>query len=272
MKRLVKLASVQTDPKIGAITGNLDVIVERIAAARADLVVFPECALSGYGFASRAEAARSAVRADGKELARVAAACRDARSHAIVGFVESDGARLFNSAALVSGAGVAGVYRKMHLPFIGLDRFADPGDKGFVVFDTPVGRVGIVICYDLSFPEAARVLKLGGAQLICVPTNWPMAAKVSCEHAPFVRAQENHVAVLTCDRVGEESGFRFRGGSRIVDCDGKQLAVAGESEETITAEVDLAASDANRVINVPGEYELDRIGHRRPEWYRSIVG
>ncbi len=266
-----KIAVVQTDPKLGDIAANQGAIVAGIRDAGADLVVFPECALSGYGFESRAEAARSAVAEDGAEIARMAEACRAARCLAIVGFVERDGERLFNSAALVAGDGVVGVYRKMHLPFIGLDRFADRGDRGFPVFATPVGRIGILICYDLSFPEAARVLKLSGAQVICVPTNWPMAAAVSSEHAPFVRAQENHVAIVTADRVGEEAGFLFRGCSRIVDSAGKELACAGAGRETIRAELDLAASDANRVVYQRGEYELDRIAHRRPEWYRKIT-
>jgi predicted amidohydrolase len=268
----MRVAVVQTDPALGDVARNLARIVEGIRGARADLVVFPECALTGYSFESKPEGLRVAEPARGPSMERIAAACRDARAHAVVGFLERDGARLFNAAALVGPGGPVGVYRKMHLPFLGIDRFADPGDLGFPVFETPLGRIGVQICYDGSFPEASRAQKLSGAQLIVLPTNWPEAAEVSCRHAPMVRAQENHVNLVTADRVGSEAGVRFIGGSRICDFAGRVLAEAGAGEETIAAELDLAAADRNRVVNVPGRYELDRIADRRPEFYGRLTG
>jgi predicted amidohydrolase len=267
----VRAAAVQLAPALGDVAANRARIACAIASTRADLVVFPECALSGYGFDSKDAAWPSAETVPGPSTEAWAAACKAAGRRTIVGLLERDGDRLFNAAVLVGPAGVEGVYRKTHLPWLGVDRFTTPGDLGFPVFETPVGRIGILVCYDLSFPEAARCLKLGGAQLVCVPTNWPMAAQVSCVHAPPVRAQENHLHLLTCDRVGEEAGFRFRGGSSITDFDGRVLAVAGDAEETILADLDLAGADHNRVVNVPGLYELDRIAHRRPEIYGRIT-
>jgi predicted amidohydrolase len=162
-------------------------------------------------------------------------------------------------------------YRKLHLPFLGCDRFAAPGDLPLAVADTPLGRIGLSICYDGSFPESARVLKLRGAQLIVLPTNWPEAATISRAYQSIVRAFENHVHYAACNRVGSEGGFRFPGDSKIVDCTGRVVAQSGDGEALLLAELDLPAADVNRIVNVPGKYELDRIAHRRPEHYGAIV-
>jgi predicted amidohydrolase len=267
----MKVASVQTDPKLGDLRRNLETILRGIREARADLVVFPECALSGYGFDSRRDGVRAAEPLPGPASTAIQAACRESGSRVVFGLLERAGKRLFNSAALVGPRGIAGVYRKAHLPFLGVDRFTDKGDLGFPVFRTPLGRIGMLICYDGSFPEAPRALKLGGAQLICLPTNWPEAAEVSACHSPMVRAQENHVHFVTCNRVGREAGFSFRGESRICDYSGRVLAVAGRRQGTIRADLDLRAADRNRVVYSKGRYELDRIGHRRPELYGALT-
>ncbi|MAG56199.1 MAG: hypothetical protein CMJ83_07915 [Planctomycetes bacterium] len=266
----LRISVVQTDPKLGATAGNLDTMVAAVESADAELVVFPECALSGYGFASKDEAWPFAELVPGPATERLVDASKRTGRWSIAGMLERDGDDLFNAAVLMGPDGVAGVYRKNHLPFLGVDRFVTQGNHGFPVFDTPLGKIGILICFDLSFPEAARCLKLGGAQVICVPTNWPMAAAVSCEHAPPVRAQENHVWIVTADRVGEESGFAFRGRSRICDPDGHVIVQAGDGLEVITADVDPAVANENRTVIVPGEYELDRMGQRRPEYYAAI--
>lgn len=267
----IRVTAVQTNPRLGQVSKNLDRIIRGILEAKTQLVVFPECALQGYAFDSKDEAMKLAETVPGPSTEEIEAACRERGVWAIVGMLEREGDRLFNAAAVIGPHGIAGTYRKMHLPYLGVDRFAAPGDKGFPVFQTNLGRIGVLICYDLSFPEAARVLKLDGAQLVCVPTNWPMAAEISCNHSPMVRAQENHVNILTCNRVGEEGGFRFRGESRIVDFDGKVLAQAGADEATLSGELDMDAADQNRVVIIPGKYELDRLGHRRPDHYGRLT-
>lgn len=271
MSQQLRITVVQTDPKLGATGENLRGIVQAITAAPGRLVVFPECALSGYGFDTAEAGLAHAQTIPGPAVESVAEACRRAGTHAVFGLLERDGDRLFNSAALVGPGGLIGRYRKMHLPFLGIDRFAEKGDQGFPVFATPLGKIGVLICYDLSFPEAARSLKIGGAQVLVVPTNWPEAARVSCEHSPPVRAQENHIHVVTANRVGSEAGFSFRGGSSIHDCDGRLLARATRAEESITADLYPARADENRIVIVPGAYELDRVGHRRPEHYGALT-
>ena len=270
----MRVAAVQMDVRIFEKDYNLAGILtklEEASRAGAKLVVFPECALTGYCFRSLEEAWPLAEAVPGpatEELARVA---KRLDCTAVVGLLERDGDRLFNAAAVVTAAGVLGVYRKIHLPSLGLDRFSTPGDKPFPVFDTPHGRIGVNICFDCSLPESGRVLKLKGAQLLAIPTNWPVGSD-TWQHTPEVRAIENHFHVIAANRVGEERGFRFAGHSKIVDCGGQVIAEAGEAEETILyAALDVAAADHNRVVRVPGEWEFDRLAARRPEMYGPIT-
>ncbi len=277
----MRIAICQTDPVLADVDRNRETILERIAATSGDLVVFPECALSGYGFDSRADALVCAETCPGPTTERISAQlARQGRrgTTVVLGMLEralgvkGSSPRLFNTAVLVAASGVVGIYRKAHLLHLGVDRFDDPGDVGLPVFTLGEGRVGLQICFDFSFPEASRVQKLRGAQLLCVPTNWPEKAEVSCDFTPRVRAQENHVFVATCDRVGEEAGFRFRGRSRVIDCDGRVIAEASATEcDTLDVEVDLRRADANRVVYEAGRYELDRIGSRRVDLYREIA-
>jgi predicted amidohydrolase len=270
----MKVAAVQMDVKIFEKESNLACIVakmEEAARAGAKLIVFPECALTGYCFTSREEAWPLAETVPGPSTEKLAAAAKSLGVTAIVGMLEREGKTLYNSAAVVDPQGVLGAYRKMHLPCLGIDWFNAVGDKPFPVFGTSHGRVGVNICYDCSFPEAGRVVKLNGAQLLAIPTNWPLGSD-SWAHTPKVRATENHLHVIASDRVGEERGFRFSGHSQIVDFMGKVHAEAGETEETILyAELDLAAADQNRVVRVPGKWEFDRIAARRPEMYKALT-
>jgi len=270
----MKVAVVQMDVKILEKQRNLEKVLdgfESAARAGAGIVVFPECALTGYCFASKEEAEPVSEPVPGPSTEKLWAAATSLDCTAVVGLLERDGERIFNAAAVVTPHGIAGTFRKLHFPYLGIDRFLDPGDKPFPVFETAQGKIGINICFDCSLPEPGRVLKLKGAQLLAIPTNWPMGSDV-WQHTPRVRAAENHFHVLAADRVGEERGVRFAGHSQIVDFMGKLLAEAGETEETILmADLDLAAADCNRVVRVPGQWEFDRIAARRPEMYGPIT-
>jgi 5-aminopentanamidase len=262
------------DVKILDTKGNLEKMTAAlVAAARAGarLVVFPECALSGYCFGSREEAWPASETVPGPSTERLAALARRLGTSAVVGLLERSGERLYNSAAVITPAGILGTHRKVHLLCLGIDRYDTPGDTPFPVFETTGGKTGINICYDCSFPESGRMVKLQGAQVLAIPTNWPVESD-SWQYTPKVRATENHLHVIAADRVGEERGFRFAGHSQIVNCLGEVLAEAGDAEETILyGELDLAAADSNRVVRVPGQYEFDRIAARRPEMYTLLT-
>ena len=268
------IACVQMDCSLGQPSANRDKIIERMRAAAerdAQLAIFPECALTGYAFESLEEATPFAEGLDGPSAQALAGVCRETGVYAAAGFIESDGGKFYNSVMLVGPDGVVGSYRKVHLPFLGVDRFLSPGDRAFRVFDLPFGKVGLNICYDISFPESARVLKLMGAQLIVLPTNWPPGAWRSPEFVVNARALENHLFYAACNRVGTERGWQFIGRSKVVDCNGDTLTEAGaEAEELLMVEMDLPEANNNRIVNVPGAYEIDRLADRRPEMYRLI--
>jgi predicted amidohydrolase len=269
----MRIAAVQMDVSIGRTEQNLQNIVARMkeaAASKADLAIFPECSLQGYCYRDREEAWAVAEEISGPVCARLAEEAKKLGCTAVIGFLERQGEDLFNSALVVGSRGIAGVHRKIHLLHLGVDRFNTLGDIPFPLFQVGDCNFGINICFDCSFPEASRTVKLKGAQLLAIPTNWPITSD-SWALLPKVRAIENHIFVVAADRVGEERGFTFAGHSQIIDCEGHTLAEAGETEETILfAEIDPALADQNRVIKVPGEYEFDRIASRRPEMYEAI--
>ena len=268
------IACVQMDCLLGQSSVNREKIVSWIRKAAecdAKLVAFPECALTGYAFDSLEEAAPLAESLEGPSSQAIAAACRETGIYAVTGFIESAGNKFYNSAMLVGPEGVVGSYRKTHLPFLGVDRFLTPGDRPFEVFELPFGRVGLNICYDISFPEPARVLKLLGAELILLVTNWPPGAWRSPEFLVNARALENHLFYAAANRVGNERGWQFIGRSKVVDCNGDSLDEAGaETEEMVLVSIDLQEANQNRIVNVPGSYELDRLADRRPELYERI--
>ncbi len=270
-----KIAGVQTDCRLADVEHNLATVragLRQAAAGGARLVVFPECALTGYGFKSLDEARPFAQPLPGPASEALAADCRELNTFAVVGLLErGEGGKFYNSCLLVGPQGLVASYRKVHLPFLGVDRFLTLGDRPFAVHDLGGLRVGINICYDGSFPESARVLTLLGADLILLPTNWPTGAtSAACVLVP-ARALENHVYYAAVNRVGEERGYRFIGASRLVGPDGELLApVGGEGPEVLYGEVDPAFARAKRRVKVPGEYEVDRVNDRRPEMYGPL--
>jgi predicted amidohydrolase len=269
-----KIAVVQMDCAFAEKAKNLDAIRGRLQEAvsnGARLVIFPECALPGYCFESKPEAMPHAEPIPGPSTRLLADDCAKLNVWAVVGLLEKDGDRLFNACTLIGPAGIAATYRKVHLPFLGVDRFTTPGDQPFAVHDLGGLRIGMNICYDGSFPEAARCLMLLGADLIVLPTNWPTGAISTAKTLIPARALENHLYYAACNRIGTERGFRFIGMSRILGCTGEFLAVSENDEPTILyADIDPAkARDKHRVF-MPGKYELHRLRDRRPELYGAI--
>lgn len=268
----MRIACVQMDVTLGEKEANRSRIVahlDRLKGEGVDLAVFPEASLTGYCVDSREDAQRIAL-ADSEGLDVLKAACDRLDILAVVGYAERDGDVLYNSATLFEPGQAIRVYRKTHLPFLGLDRFVEAG-RELPVFETRWGRIGLLICYDLRPPEATRTLVLQGADLVVLPTNWPEGAETSAEFVAIARAVENRVFIVTCNRVGSENGFRFIGRSKIIHPAGKVLAAAADGEETIAADIDLTEARQKRVVMIPDRYEIDVIGARRPELY-GIVG
>lgn len=271
----MKIAGVQWAPKLGEVDSNLRAIMDyhrQARAAGAELTVFPECALTGYCFHSREEALPFAQSIPGPATRQMQQACRELGGAVIFGMLEGHGNRLFNALAFVSGDGVVGSYRKVHLPYLGIDMFTDYGDRPFAVQEYHGLRIGMNICYDGGFPESARCLTLLGADVIVLPTNWPPGAECAAEYTSNARAMENVVYYMAVNRVGTERDVTFIGGSRICDPLGKTIAAADATSETILyADIDVARARNKRLIRVPGKNEVDRIADRRPEMYGPLV-
>ncbi|MFO0953973.1 MAG: carbon-nitrogen hydrolase family protein [Isosphaeraceae bacterium] len=270
-----RVAGVQMEPILGKVEQNRQAILDRLAEASengARLVVFPECALTGYGFETREEALPFAEAADGPSAAIIREACEKLQVYAVYGFLESDRDRLFNACLLVGPDGKRAIYRKVHLPFLGVDRVTDPGDLPFAVHDAGGVKIGMHICYDGAFPEVGRVLTLLGAELLVLPTNWPTHSECAADHMIATRSMENVVYSMAVNRVGEERGFRFIGRSSITATNGTILAKGSDdAEEILYADIIPAVARRKRLIRVAGKHEVDRIADRRPGFYGPIV-
>ena len=245
-------------------------LLTQARAAGARLLVLPEACLGGY-LANLDGAADGppALALDGPELARV----RELAGDVVVclGLCElADGVR-YNTAVCLDGSGVLGVHRKVHQP-LSEDAWYAAGDS-FTAFDTPVGRIGMLICYDKAFPEAARSLALDGAQLIAVLSAWPAGRTNShpdlaqdrwtMRHDLFDRARalENQVVLVSANQSGTFGDLRFVGSAKVVGPGGEVLAATGVGEGLAVAEIDLAeALHAAR----RGMFHL---GDRRPDTY-----
>ena len=258
---------------------SIERIVSSARARGAELVVLPEAALGGYLYEPRAATYRApvgpppALDPDGPELAELA---RIAGPTVVcAGYTEAgEGGRLYASAVCVSGDGVLGRQRKVHLP--PGERAIYTAGQGFEAFDTPVGRLGMLVCYDKVFPEAARALAVDGAQIVASLAAWPVcrlrpAARArrdrQVEHFNLLdraRAVENQVVWVSANQTGRFGRLRFPGQAKVVDPDGRVLASTGLHTGTA-----LARMDARRVV-AAARGELSHLGDRAPDSYRPM--
>lgn len=269
----MRVACVQSNVVYNDPASNAASAVARLgllAAEGVDLVIFPECFLTGYCVDSLSDALQIAIPLDHPSLKSIVDACVRLGVHCVVGYAGLEGEDVYNCACLIEPNGKVSEYRKTHLPELGLDRFVKAGDA-LPVFDTALGRIAIAICFDLRPPEVVRCYALQGADLVVVPTNWPEGADFTPTHTIASRSHENRVFVAACNRVGTENGFRFIGRSGIWDVSGKLLSGATDGDEVIVADIDLAQAREKRIRTIPGKYEITVFESRRPELYDPIV-
>lgn len=275
MPQILTVAAAQIEPKILEKEANLAKIKDyarKAAGMGAELIVFPEAALSGYCFPNLDECMPVVEPIPGPSTIELAKLCKELNVYLVVGMLEQASGSIYNSAALIGPDVVVASYRKTHLPFLGIDRFVAHGKGPIAAHRTPVGNIGMHICYDATFPEVARTMSLLGADVLTLPTNWPEGRERMPGFVIHARALENHVFFVACDRVGEERGFRFIGRSKIISYTGDALAEASaDREEIITAQLDLEAARNKRVIYRPREFESELFGDRRPELYGTLT-
>lgn len=271
----MRVAGVQMDVVLGDIEGNLRRMTERVREAcanGAELVVFPECAVTGYCFDSREQALPYSQEIPGPAVETLARLAGELDCGIVFGLLERSEEQLFNAAVLVDGSGLLGSYRKVHLPWLGVDRYVDYGDRPFDIVTFRGVRLGLNICYDAGFPEPARCLALLGADVIVLPTNWPPGGSAASEYAINTRALENTIYYVAVDRIGVEKGCEFIGQSRICDPLGRTLAHAAHARDAIIyADVNPDLSRNKHLVRTPGTNEVNRIADRRPEMYGQIV-
>ncbi len=271
----MQIAAVQMDVKLGDVAANAKRMAEFIrhnASGGVQLSVFPECAATGYCFDSLEEGRAHGEALPGGSVEIIAAACRSSNSYAVYGTLEKTETDLYNAAVLVGPQGLIATYRKIHLPWLGIDKFTTYGDRPFEVHEFGGVRIGMNICYDSGFPESSRCLTLLGADLVVLPTNWPPGAECLAEHAIRTRAMENGIYYLAVNRVGEERGTTFIGRSSICAPNGDVMAMASpHHEEILIAEIDPERARRKRIVRSPGKHVIDRVADRRPDMYGPLV-
>ncbi|WP_243787735.1 nitrilase-related carbon-nitrogen hydrolase [Saccharopolyspora gloriosae] len=264
---MTRVHCTQLAPRVADLPHNRELTAAAVrgAAARgADVIVLPELATSGYRLNSVAEAASVALTPHDPLFTQWGTAAPD--SVVVGGFCElgTDG-RLYNSAAILDRGELIAVYRKTHL-WDDEKLLFTPGPEAPPVLDTSHGRIGALICYDLEFPELTRKLALNGAELLAVPTNWPLQPRPTGERAPEVTiamaaARINHLAIACCDRTGTERDTHFTGATTLIDQHGW---IRAEATDTGTAHTDLDLTASRNKRLTP---HADLLADRRPELY-----
>jgi predicted amidohydrolase len=227
-------------------------MINEAADKGANLIVLPELCNTGYVFNTRAEAYSLAEPVpDGPTTEAWMKVAKERDLYIVAGITESEGIDLYNSAVVVGPDGWIGTHRKVTL-WNEEAIFFEPGNKGNQVFHTKIGRISAMICYDMWFPEQWRNCALGGADIVCCPTNWvtfdglPNDVKNFGVYLAEAAAHSNNIFVAAADRIGTERGCPFPGRSLIIDRNGCPLVgPIGDEEDIIYAEINL--SDARRL-------------------------
>jgi len=263
-----RIGYVQFTPTLGEIEANRDRIADLLEGLEADLLVLPELPFTGYALADR-ETARSLaeIPEDSPSVDGLAAACRSGGFSCVAGFAEREDDRVFNSAVLVTPAGLKAVYRKIHLFGFESELF-DAGDDPPAVYEVDGLQVGLMVCFDWFFPETARLLALAGAEVIAHPSNLVLDW---CQRSMVTRCLENNLFAVTANRCGVENRgsarVAFTGGSQITAPRGSVLASGpAEGDEVRIVEIDPGAARDKQIT--PANHLL---GDRRPDLYGGLV-
>jgi predicted amidohydrolase len=253
----MRVGFVQMDSKLSNVEGNVDKVLQLVGKKRMDLLVLPELFNTGYNFRSRRELSKLAEPIpQGWTAQTVREFSKSTGMTIVAGVAERSGLNFYNSAIVVKAGKYIGTYRKIHL-FYKEKRFFKPGHE-FKVF----GKIGVMICFDWIFPESARTLMLKGSEIVAHPSNLVLP---HCPGSMKTRALENHVYIVTADRVGVERGLRFIGQSQIVSPHGQVVYRASATkEECVVREIDLSLARDKSVTSMN-----DLLRDRVPRAYAS---
>lgn len=256
---MITAAAIQFNVKQGDVDANLAYVrkaLRRVADQGAQLAVLPEMWSSGFSYRNLNELA---LRTAGI-VEELTALSRELKLVIVGSMPEPNGDKAFNTVHVIDNGRVAGVYRKMHLfSLLGEDKAFSGGDQ-WLLAETTLGKIGVIICYDLRFPELSRRLALEGAQVICVPAQWPKPRQEHWRTLLRARAIENQLYVVSCNACGNIGKLDFFGMSMIIDPKGEVIAETGEVECEILGQLDM------RVMN-DWRAQIPCFGDRRPELY-----
>jgi len=259
MQKSVKAAAVQFNIALGDIETNLSratAALRRLAADGVELAVLPE--MWGCGFAYRE--LNSLAQRTPELVARIGELSRELSMVIVGSLPEAHGDKVFNTAYLLDRGTLAGSYRKLHLfSLMGEDRSLDSGDATLVA-ETSVGRIGVMICYDLRFPELARKLALEGAEIIVVPGEWPKPREEHWRTLLRARAIENQLFVVAANCCGVVGKLDFFGASMLIGPKGEVLAEGGHLSCEPAALLDPAEMESWRA-------SITCFQDRRPDCY-----
>jgi predicted amidohydrolase len=267
--RVVRVRCDELAPAIGDLYRNKQLIEAAVVAAMADgvqLLVLPELSTSGYYLSDPAEALSCSLAPTDEFFTRLSSLLK-VDAVAVVGFCENDGGALYNSAIVLTAGSVIGVYRKTHL-WDAEKLLFSPGPDSPTVFETPVGRLGVLICYDQEFPEMPRSLAVQGAEMIAIPTNWPAVPVPPGERPPEViqamaASRSSRIPIFCCDRRGAERGNTWTEGSVVINAEGWPSGTK-DSNNRIDADIEI---DDERVTIGPRNHVLK---DRRPDLYGDL--
>jgi predicted amidohydrolase len=265
-----RVAAIQFEPLLGAKDQNiaqLQGLVERAAQNGARLIVLPEMATTGYCWYSREEVAPFVEPIPGPTTNTFAELARRYACYIVIGMPEvaPHSGIFYNSAALVGPEGLVGVYRKTH-SYVSELKWAKDGDLGLPVWDTPLGRIGILICMDGGYFEPARLLALAGADVLCFPTNWLDDKSPSA--AWQARAFENGCYLIGANRYGNERGVQFSGGSCVLNPDGTVQSSLDTGNGIVYGQISLDAA-RTKAFNLDGLSE--KLAARHPKFYTNMT-
>ncbi|MEX2680071.1 MAG: nitrilase-related carbon-nitrogen hydrolase [Candidatus Sigynarchaeota archaeon] len=264
----MKIGYIQTEPVFGDKEKNFKQVMELVETnhVKADLLVLPELFATGYAFTSRLEA-HDLGEIPGEETTKFLSRLSRQTGAAVAGgFIEIACDQAYNAAMIVDGDRIVCTYRKIHL-FNKERKWFTPGDVPFAVHEVRGAKVGLMICFDWMFPEAARSLALLGADVIAHPANLVMPY---CQKAMVTRCLENHVYAVTANRIGTEKRgddtFTFTGGSQITGCKGDILASAPSNHvDASVVDIDPRAARDKKINDFN-----DVMSDRRPDFYKAV--
>lgn len=264
---MIRGAFVQTRPVFGKNQTNAEEAIKIASKVKSDIYVFPELSTTGYAFTTKEECMSLAETTSGPSIELFRQFAEKKKCIVVAGFAEREESKIYNSSVIIERGEVLGTYRKMHL-FYREKLWFERADTGFKIFESPnLGcKFGVLICFDWLFPEAWRELTLGGADIVCHPSNLVIPGKAQV--GTQIRAFENRIFVITANRVGTErrspkDNFKYTGRSQIISPLMEKLTFASSTETVAkVAKLDITKSRNKNVT------ELNNVkSDRRLEFY-----